>query len=102
MAKHTTITVETTSLLILRFRNSGLAWCAQCAGEVEMIALEHTGMTPHRSTIEEWLNSGDLHRSAGPDGAPFICLNSLLARLQSTKPANCGVPRLPKEVKERL
>jgi hypothetical protein len=44
----------------------------------------------------------DVHRSAAPDGAALICLNSLLARVQTTKPANGGPPRLPNTEKERI
>jgi hypothetical protein len=87
MAKQTTITIETTSLLILEGRNPSRAWCRQCAAEVEMIALEKTGVISNleQAAIEEWLNSGELHRSQTADGAQLICLNSLLVRVQNTK-----------------
>ena len=67
MAKQTTITIETDSLLILRGRSSTRAWCPLCAAEVEMIALEDTGVISNleRPALEEWLNSGELHRFAG-------------------------------------
>ncbi len=42
MAKQTTITVETSSLLILQGRISRRAWCPQCAAEEDMIAVENT------------------------------------------------------------
>lgn len=38
-----------------------------------------------RPALEEWLNSGELHRSQGADGSAQVCLNSLLARVQNTK-----------------
>jgi hypothetical protein len=44
MAKQTTITIETDSLLILRCRSSRLAWCPLCAAEGEVIALEEVGV----------------------------------------------------------
>ena len=51
----------------------------------EAIALDSTGvlsnLPPHE--LEEWLNSGDLHRLQMPGGTELICLNSLLARLGS-------------------
>ena len=103
MAKHVMITIETSSLLILRSRNSIRAWCPQCAAQGEMIALANTSAisTLDQRALEQWLNSGDLHRSHAIDGSPLICLNSLLARMQNTQPANCGITRLPNTKKER-
>jgi hypothetical protein len=87
MAKQTKITIETDSLLILRSRNSRRAWCPLCAAEGEMITLENAGVISNldRPALEEWLNSGNLHRSQAADGSVLICLNSLLARVQNTK-----------------
>jgi hypothetical protein len=63
------------------------AWCAACAAEGEVIALEEVGLISNleRSALEEWLNSGNLHRLQSADGSTFICLKSLLTRLQKTK-----------------
>jgi hypothetical protein len=87
MAKQTRITIETDSLLIVRGRSSRRTWCPQCAAEGEMIALENVGVISNleRPALEEWLNSGELHRSQAADGSQVICLNSLLARVQNTK-----------------
>jgi hypothetical protein len=87
MAKQTRITIETDSLLILRGRNTSRAWCPLCAAEGEMIALDNLGILSNldRPALEEWLNSGELHRSQAADGSELICLNSLLARVQNTK-----------------
>jgi hypothetical protein len=87
MAKQTNITIETDSVLILRGRSSTRAWCARCGAEAEMIALENVGVISNldRSSVEEWLNSADLHRSRTSKGSESICLNSLLARVQNTK-----------------
>jgi hypothetical protein len=87
MAKQTKITIETDSLLILRSRNSRREWCPLCAADGEMIALENAGVISNldRPALEEWLNSGNLHRSQAADGSVLICLNSLLARVQNTK-----------------
>ena len=48
-----------------------------------MIGLGNLGVVTNldRSAIEEWLSSGDLHRSAASDGSPVVCLNSLLAHV---------------------
>jgi hypothetical protein len=89
MAKQTKITIETDSLLILRGRNSRRAWCPMCGTEGEMISLENVGVMSNldQHALEKWLNSGQLHQSQAADGTDLICLNSLLARVQNTKPA---------------
>jgi hypothetical protein len=38
-----------------------------------------------RGAVEDWLNSGELHRSLANDGSELICLNSLVARVQNKK-----------------
>jgi hypothetical protein len=80
MAKQTKITIETDTLLVLRGRTSLRAWCERCGAEVEMIALDHTGVISNLqpSRLEEWMNSPDLHRSQAADGEQLVCLNSLL------------------------
>lgn len=85
MAKLTTVTIETDSLLILRGRSLARAWCPQCAAEVEMIAMKDTGMISNldQPALEEWLTSEELHRSQAADGSVLTCLNSLLARVQN-------------------
>lgn len=87
MAKQTRITIETDSLLVLRGHICRRAWCPQCGAEMEVLALEDIGVISNldRPALENWLNSGDLHRWQDPDGSPLICLNSLLARVQNTK-----------------
>jgi len=87
MAKHTKITIETESLFVLQGRSSRRAWCPRCAAEGEMIALDNAGVISNleRPALEEWLNSGQLHRSKAIDGSTLICLNSLLARVQNKK-----------------
>lgn len=87
MAKRTKITIESESLLILRSRSSSRAWCPQCGAEAEMIAWQEVGVISNldRPAMEQWLNSGELHRSQASDGSARVCLNSLLARVQKTK-----------------
>jgi hypothetical protein len=86
MAKQTTITIETDSLLILRGRNSRHGWCPRCEREVELIAIEDTGVMTNlqRPALDEWINSDEIHRFRAPDGSALTCLNSLLARVQKT------------------
>lgn len=85
MSKRTKITIETNSLLILQGRVFRRAWCPQCAAEGEMIALETAGVISklERPVLEDWLNSGKLHRSQTADGSGLICLNSVLALVQN-------------------
>lgn len=87
MAKQTKITIETESLVVLHGRSSTRSWCPQCAALREMVALENIGVVSNldRTEVEEWLNSGKLHRLQAPEGSWFICLNSLLAHVQSTR-----------------
>ena len=88
MARRTKITIETESLLILRCGNSTRAWCPQCGAEGEMIALADTRVVSNldEKASHEWLTSGALHRVPAADGSTLICLNSLIARVQDTKP----------------
>jgi hypothetical protein len=89
MASQTRITIESDLLLIVRGRSSTRAWCRQCGADAEMIALESVGVISNlsRPAVEAWLNSGELHRSQAGDGSALVCLNSLLARVQNTKPS---------------
>jgi hypothetical protein len=102
MTKQTTITFETNSLLVLHSRNSRRAWCPVCGVEVEVIVVEPGRVSDRQApAFDQLLNSGDVHRVEAPDGSVLICLNSLLARVQNTKPVDCGLPQLPKSKKER-
>jgi hypothetical protein len=51
-----------------------------------MVALENLQVVSNldRHSLDEWINSGELHRLQGDDGVPLICLNSLLARIRNT------------------
>ena len=86
MAKRTILTIETESLLVIGGDGAPRSWCAQCAADTEMIGLMNLGVVTNldRSAIEEWLNSGDLHRSVASDGSQVICLSSLLAHVGKT------------------
>lgn len=86
MTKRTKITIQTDSLLVLRGRSSARVHCPFCKAESEMIALENLQVISDldRASLEEWINSGELHRLIGDDGRPSICLNSLLGRIRNT------------------
>jgi hypothetical protein len=36
--------------------------------------------------VEAWIQSEDLHHSRAADGAPLICLNSMIKRVYKAKP----------------
>src|SRR5215471_15377843 len=95
MARRTTITIETTSLLVLRSRNSKRAWCRECGAQAEMFTLEKGDFgTPNTAPFEKWLSSGELHHLELPDGSSLVCLNSFLALVETTNSANSEIPRL--------
>jgi hypothetical protein len=87
MSKETKITIESDSLLILRGRSSLWAWCPDCASEVEMIPLDGIGVISNLAPleVEAWIQSEDLHHTKAADGAPLICMNSMLKRVRKTK-----------------
>jgi hypothetical protein len=89
MAKQTKVTIETDSLLVLQGRSSLRAWCPQCGTEGEMIPLEGIGVISNLEPreVEAWIESEALHHSRAADGAPLICLNSMLKRVQKPKTA---------------
>lgn len=102
MTKQMTITIESESLWILHSRSSRRAWCPACAAEAEVISLEPGSLLSQEGpALEQWLKSEEVHRAQAPDGSVLICLSSLLNRVQNTKPADCGIPRLPNNEKER-
>ena len=89
MAKKTKITIESDSLLVVRGRKSLWAWCPECGAEVEMIRLDGLGVISNLPApeVEAWIQSQDLHYTQAADGAPLICLNSMLKRVHKTKTA---------------
>ena len=101
MAKQTTLTLETDSLLILRGRNSNRAWCPFCSAEGEMVEVENLRVVSNLepNTLEEWLNSAELHRLRAPGGSALICLNSLLARVQNARTSTAPRLQLEKETR---
>jgi hypothetical protein len=90
MSKETKITIETDSLLILRGRSSLRAWCPNCASKVEMIPIDGVGVISNLASteVEAWIQSEDLHHTKAADGAPLICMNSMLKRIQKKGPAS--------------
>jgi hypothetical protein len=84
MAKRTTITVETDSLLVLRGRKPQRAWCPQCLAEGDMIPMNEVGVISNLlpQEVEAWIQSDELHHIQTADGVHLICLNSMLKRIR--------------------
>jgi hypothetical protein len=99
MAKTTTVTIESTSLMVVRARGSMRTWCPLCGSEAEMVSVQNLGVVSNLDgpAIEQWLNSGQLHHAQAADGSPAICLNSLLQHLGGGNPAERGAARANKE-----
>ena len=87
MGRQTQITVETDSLLFLRGRTPLRAWCPRCGAEAEMIPLDDLGVVSNLSPadVRIWMESEDLHHATADNGAPMICLNSMLKRVHKVK-----------------
>ena len=89
MLKEMKITIESDSLLILHGGSPLRTWCPDCASEVEMIPLDGVGVISNLAPpeVEAWIRSEDLHHAMSADGAPLICLNSILKRVRRKGPA---------------
>lgn len=86
MGRKITITMEATTLGILRGRASMHAWCSRCSAEREVVALDEIRVSnAGREELERWLSSEDLHRLQSSGQSPLVCLHSLLARMQKPK-----------------
>lgn len=87
MAKRTTVTIETDSLLVLRGRSTLRTWCPQCGAKAEMIPLNVVGVVSNLppSEVQAWMESPDLHHTKAADGTALICLNSMLKRVRRTR-----------------
>lgn len=85
ITKRTTIKITRESFFLLYRSSARLGWCSSCARQVEMLFLERAcifcGGEP--ASFAEWLERAGVHRSRTADGSLFICLGSLLDRLQN-------------------
>lgn len=86
MSKRTTITVETETLVILHSKNAGWSWCAECAVQVRTLRPADLPQlaSPDLSPTHTSVSTPGLHWIRAPDGAVRLCLNSLLAWIQTT------------------
>lgn len=70
--KETTITIETTSLLVLSTGELRTMWCPACNRNVPILVIAKRDIWALRRLPRH------LHHSDGADGTAVICLNSLL------------------------
>ena len=81
LAKKTTrITIETHQIWVLhKGINTVRRWCSGCRAEVDWAAPESAGVLAGLppSTVEKWLDSGELHSRQAEHGSRLVCLNSL-------------------------
>jgi hypothetical protein len=96
MSRRTSITIETDTLVILRSKSAGWSWCADCAAQVHTLRpadlpqfalpqLSSFDPSPAQTSAA----TPGLHWIRAPDGALRICLNSLIASIQTP---NRGFP----------
>ncbi|HKO13393.1 MAG TPA: hypothetical protein VJV22_15570 [Acidobacteriaceae bacterium] len=89
MAKKTTITIETSSRVVVRTVGSTRVWCPQCGAEADFIAvgnLDAAAQGPSAAWsawLQSGFESGALHRLVASDGGTLLCLESLLAMMQT-------------------
>jgi hypothetical protein len=74
------ITIQTDRRLVIYATGAGGTWCQQCGANREFATLQTAGQLASSMSVE--LRDGalppDLHLSAGSDGSPRVCLESLL------------------------
>jgi hypothetical protein len=90
MRVRATITIETTTVVVVRRASTQRAWCPQCAAVVDTVAVGDIRGLPvaEQLALDRWLDACQVHRVDGPDGLARLCLASLLA----------GCPQQPGDV----
>ena len=79
------ITFESSEVLVIKHRGRlAKAWCALCGKQVGMISMEEAGEAGlTREAICKRAEVGQLHLIEPGGGLSFICLNSVIERLQA-------------------
>ena len=78
--RKTEITVEFEEVFVIRRpRRSIMAWCAECADQVRMVAPDEaaTAASVSSRTIYRWVEARRIHFTETPEGFLLICHNSL-------------------------
>ena len=73
------ITIETDSILLVRWRTSKHLWCEKCETFTRVATLEEVGhMTSYDpATLIQLIESGKLHSINAPDRASLVCFLSI-------------------------
>jgi hypothetical protein len=84
LAKHTKITIQTDSLIVMRGRKPLKAICPECGVETEMIPVSEIGIVSNLppTEVNAWMQAEGLHRLHAPDGTLLLCLSSMLKRVR--------------------
>jgi hypothetical protein len=82
------ITFQSSEVLVIRQRGKlAKAWCPHCGKRVGMIGMEDAGEAGlTQEAICERPEDGQLHLIEPGGGLSFICLNSVVERLQQASP----------------
>ena len=78
--KRTSITIETTRLLIVSTDKNRLSWCPGCAAEVKMLTVNEAVAVARKGAGEIFrqIEDKELHYIQIPGSPVLICPNSLL------------------------
>ncbi|MDQ3817597.1 MAG: hypothetical protein M3362_07900 [Acidobacteriota bacterium] len=78
--KRTSITVETTRVLIVTTGKARLNWCRECAEEVQMLTLDEAATVARTSAVEIFrrIEGREIHSVRTPGNPLLICTESLL------------------------
>lgn len=93
MRRTTRITLETDWLLVVRGAKATLAWCPDCAAEVDVLTLT-AAAHGQSAEPERWMNAEKLHLSHTAEGALQICVDSLLRCLAYEELDPLAVPEI--------
>ena len=81
--RRTRVTIETEEIVVARrIASPVIAWCPKCETETGMVSLIQAALLRHidRRTIQEWMQSGELHVLETGETGPLICVTSLNRR----------------------
>lgn len=81
MKRTTKVTIETERHIVIRSHGTPYrARCEECGAVVNLISVVEARTVVNVSSlaIHRWLDDGCLHFTEAPDGALFICLDSLM------------------------
>ena len=78
--RYTKIIIETEEVIVARIlENPVVAWCPVCKAETKKVTLLEAAQLCHveQSSIEAWIQRGQVHVSEAPGYGLLICLASL-------------------------